>query len=88
VYAVRLARRAEQGLRRIRQGDPRGYERLVAVIRSLAHDPRPPGAAKLTGVDPPAWRVRSGEYRVVYEIHDQELVIVVVNVAPRAEVYR
>ncbi len=42
----------------------------------------------LTGYDPPAWRLRFGEYRIVYEIHDDELIVIVVNVAPRAEVYK
>jgi mRNA interferase RelE/StbE len=88
MYRVRLAQRAERGLRRIRQGDPRGYERIKAALRSLADEPRPAGAAKLTGFDPPAWRLRIGEYRIVFEIHDVELVVVVVNVAPRGEVYR
>lgn len=88
MYRVRLARRAERGLRRIRQGDPRAYDRLVAAIRSLVDEPRPPGAVKLMGFDPPAWRLRVGEYRIVYEIHEEEVLVVVVNVAPRGEVYR
>jgi mRNA interferase RelE/StbE len=88
MYRVRLARRAERGLRRIRQGDPRAYARVASAIRSLADDPRPPGAVKLAGFDPPAWRLRVGEYRIVYEIHESEVLVVVVNVAPRGEVYR
>jgi mRNA interferase RelE/StbE len=46
------------------------------------------GSRKLTNVDPPAWRVRVGDYRIVYEIDDEQIVVVVVNVAPRSEVYR
>lgn len=88
MYRVRLARPAERGLRRIRQGDPRAYLRVVSAIRALSEDPRPAGALKLTGFDPPAWRVRVGEYRIVYEIREEELVVLVVNVAPRGEVYR
>lgn len=88
MYQVRLARRAELGLRSVRLGDPRGYRRLVAAIRGLANDPRPARSTKLTGFDPPAWRVRVGDYRLVYEIDDGELVVVVVNVAPRGELYR
>jgi len=88
MYRVRVARRGERGLRRIHQGDPRGYARVVAAIRSLAEVPRPPGSAKLNGFDPPAWRIRVGEYRIVYEIHDDEVLVIVINVAPRAEVYR
>ena len=88
MYSIRLARRAERGLRAIRSGDPRAYQRVVRAMRSLADDPRPPGARKLTGFDPPAWRIRVGEYRIVYEISDTELTVLVVNVAPRGEVYR
>lgn len=88
MYRLRVEKRAERGLRRIRQGDPRGYRRIRAAIRSLADEPLPSGAVKLTAFDPPAWRLRVGYYRIVYEIYDDELLVVVVNVAPRGEVYR
>jgi mRNA interferase RelE/StbE len=88
MYQVRLAKRAETGLRRIRQGHPRGYERIKVALRSLAEDPRPAGALKLTGFDPPAWRLRVGEYRIVYQGLENELIVIAVNTAPRAEVYR
>lgn len=87
MFVVRLTRRAEQGLRRIRQGDPRSYLRIVNAIRSLAADPRSERATKLKSFDPPAWRIRVGEYRIVYEINDEEVLVIVVNVAPRGEVY-
>lgn len=89
MYQVLVERRAESGLRRIRQGDPIGYRRVVAGIRALADEPRPPGAIKLTAFDPAAWRIRTGQYRVVYEVDDDRVVVVVVNhVAPGGEVYR
>lgn len=88
MHRVRLAKRAERGLSRIRQGDPRSYQRIKTAIQSLAEAPRPQGAIKLTGVDPPAWRLRVGEYRIVYEIFEDELVVLVINVAPRGEIYR
>jgi mRNA interferase RelE/StbE len=88
MHQIRLAKRAERGLRHIQTGDPKGYRRVRAAIRSLADDPRPTRATKLTAFNPPAWRVRVGNYRIVYEIHDEELLVLVVNVAPRAEVYR
>jgi mRNA interferase RelE/StbE len=88
MYRVRLARRAERGLRRIRQGDPRGFERVAASIRALGDDPRPPTAARLKGFTPSAWRLRVGEYRIVYEIREAEVLVIVINVAPRGEVYR
>ena len=88
MYAVRIARRAERNLHHIRGGDPKAYARISAAIRSLGIDPRPVGVSKLTAFDPPAWRLRVGEYRIVYEIHEEEVLVVVVNVAPRGEVYR
>jgi mRNA interferase RelE/StbE len=88
VYEVRLAPRAERNLRRIREGDPRAYGRLVEAIRGLAGDPRPPGSSKLRGFAPPAWRLRVGEYRIVYEVHQRDVLVMVINVAPRGEVYR
>ena len=53
-------RRAERGLRSIRDGDPGGYRRVVAAIEGLAEDPLPQGTVKLKGFDPPAWRLRVG----------------------------
>ena len=88
MYRVRLAKRAERSLSRIRQGNPRGYERIKVAIQSLAENPRPPGAIKLTAFQPPAWRLRVGEYRIVYEVLSDELVVLVVNVASRGEIYK
>lgn len=88
MYHVNIDRRAERGLRRVRGGDPPAYRRIVTAIRALAEDPRPHGATELTAFTPPAWRIRIGSYRVVYEIDGDQVVVVVVNVAPRGEVYR
>ncbi len=88
MYQVRLANRAERDLRRLRRGDPPGYRRVLAALRSLAREPRPGGATKLAGVDPPPWRVRVGGYRIVYEVHDAELVVLIIRAARRGEVYR
>jgi mRNA interferase RelE/StbE len=60
--------------------------RVVAKISSLARDPRPPGCEKLSGRD--QYRLRQGDYRILYEIQDLELVVVVVKVGHRREVYR
>ena len=46
------------------------------------------GSSKLSVFDPPAWRIRVDDYRIVYEIWETEVVVIVVNVAPRGEVYR
>ena len=62
-------------------------QRIVAGIRSLAEDPRPPGCEKLVGVDD-RYRIRVGRYRVIYSVGDGELVVVVVRVGHRKDVYR
>lgn len=87
MYSVGVSKQAERGLRLIRRGDPVTYRRLVAAIRDLAEEPRPPGCVKLTGFDPPAWRIRVGGYRVVYDVDDERVTVVVINLAPRGEVY-
>lgn len=82
-YAVEILRSAGKQLAAIdRQDQPR----IFAAIRALASNPRPPGCKKLTGR--PAWRIRVGVYRVIYEIHDNRLLVLVVVVGHRREVYR
>lgn len=62
--------------------------RVVAAIDVLAGQPRPPGARKLAGRGSEQWRIRVGDYRVLYEVRDAELVIVIVKAGHRREVYR
>jgi mRNA interferase RelE/StbE len=57
------------------------------VLDELAHDPRPSGVKKLQGLDD-TYCVRVGDYRVVYEIQDNLLIVLVLSVAHRREVYR
>ena len=61
--------------------------RIVGDVESLARNPRPAGVVKLTG-DENLWRIRIGDYRVVYEIHDDRLMVLVLRVANRKDVYR
>jgi mRNA interferase RelE/StbE len=82
-YTVEILRVAQAQLTRIARQD---RDRIIAAIRALANTPRPHGCKKLSGR--PAWRVRVGTYRVVYEIHDDRLVVVVVTIGHRKEVYR
>lgn len=60
--------------------------RVLDAIAALAVDPRPRGSRKLTGEEV-AWRIRVGDYRVIYEINDSVLVVTVVRTAHRREVY-
>jgi len=62
------------------------YDRLDGAILTLADNPRPPGCAKLKGRD--EWRVRVGDYRIVYGIDDEQRVVEVVHIGHRRDVYR
>jgi mRNA interferase RelE/StbE len=73
--------------RQVRKLTPDLQKRIVARAEALAADPRPPGCEELKGPTP-FWRVRVGDYRIVYEIKDNVLLVLVVRVAHRREVYR
>ena len=82
-YSVRLSPAAARQLRKF---DPQTRRRLQAVIELLSDEPRPPAATRLVG-GAGEWRVRTGDYRVIYEIHDGELLVLVLPMAHRREVY-
>jgi len=64
----------------------RDAKRILSRIKKLAFDPRPAGSQKLSG-QPDRYRVRQGNYRIIYSIQDEQLVVVVVKVGHRREVY-
>ncbi|GAW65780.1 plasmid stabilization protein [Geoanaerobacter pelophilus] len=82
-YNVLLRESVRKDLDSIPKDDLR---RIVARIGNLAHDPRPFGCEKLTGQE--RYRIRQGNYRIIYSIQDLELTVWVVKVAHRREVYR
>lgn len=57
-------------------------------ISELASDPRPPGSIKLSGISPAKYRIRCGDYRIIYAIHDHILEVLIIEVGHRREVYR
>lgn len=84
-YRLSIKRSAARELEAVAQKADR--QRLVARIEALARDPRPPGCDKLAGHSD-RYRIRQGDYRVVYSIDDAEHVVLVVKVGHRREVYR
>jgi mRNA interferase RelE/StbE len=82
-YRVEFTRSAEKDLRRI---DKSRVPTIYDEIERLAADPRPHGVKKLAGADR-TYRIRVGDYRVVYEIEDYELLVLVIRVAHRKDVY-
>ena len=83
-YKVSIKRSAVKEIEAIPQKKER--QRIIRRIGQLANDPRPPGSKKLSGHD--KYRVRQGTYRIVYSIEDMELIVVVVKVGHRKDVYR
>ena len=82
-YDVRLRQSVGKDLDPIPKRD---VQRIVAAIAALADDPRPPQSRKLSGKE--KYRLRCGVYRILYEIQDDILVVCVVKVAHRKDVYR
>lgn len=82
-YRVELSSRAD---RQFRKFPAQVRDRLQKHIDALAENPRPHGVRKLEG-DENAYRIRVGDYRILYEIHDQVLVVIVLKVADRKEAY-
>ena len=83
-YRIEFRPAARRQLRRI----PRPYNaRLMAAITALADAPRPPGCIQLQGPEG-FHRVRVGDYRIVYLIQDRVLLVCIVRVAHRSDVYR
>ncbi len=83
-YKVSFRKSAEKELRKIHAPDLR---RLVDKIGALSNNPRPPGIQLLKGEDR-YYRIRQGDYRVVYEVDDSERGVIVIKVGHRREIYR
>jgi len=83
-YQVEIARRAIKSLTALPR---REQQRVRAAIDLLADNPRPPGCVKLAGEDT-VYRVRVGVYRIVYDVLDDRLVVQVVRIGHRRDVYR
>ena len=83
-YRVEIEKRARRQLERL----PRHEQaRIVARIRGLGDDPRPADSLKMSGFVN-TWRIRIGRYRAVYEIHNEEILVLVIQIGHRKEVYR
>lgn len=83
-YRIEVAPAAARQLRKL---DHPARRRVQAAVELLASDPRPPGAKKIVGGEG-EWRVRTGDYRIVYEVRDQVLLVLVLAVGHRRDVYR
>lgn len=84
MYQVSLTPAA---VRELKKMTPDAKRRIQAVLELLSDDPRPPSAVRLVGGSG-QWRVRTGDYRVIYEIADREILVLVLRIGHRREVYQ
>lgn len=82
-YSLRIKRSAEKELRSVPKKD---LPKVIERIQGLAANPRGPGHQKLSGDDPN--RIRQGDYRILYTIHDSDRVVEIIKIGHRREVYR
>ncbi|MBI5359586.1 MAG: type II toxin-antitoxin system RelE/ParE family toxin [Planctomycetes bacterium] len=82
-YNIFILRRAQKELTVLPSGT---YENIRDTIINLAHNPRPHGCLKLTGRN--GWRIRIGNYRVIYEINDIKHTATILHVGHRRDIYR
>ena len=82
-YSLLILPRADRALRSLSENDA---ERIDAAIEGLAENPRPVGSKKLKGEE--AYRIRVGDYRVVYSIDDNKRIVLIADIGHRREIYR
>jgi len=83
-YTVLFKPSADKQLQRLPKD---AQKRIVRAVEALADDPQPSGAVKLAGEDN-LWRIRVGSYRVVYAIDEDKLIVLVLRIAHRKDIYR
>ena len=81
-YTLIIDRHAQKQLDKI---PPPHFNRIIKAIYSLQNDPRPQGYKKLTGR--PGYRIRVGDYRVIYLIEDKEVKVFIIDIGHRKEIY-
>lgn len=82
-YKIEIRRQAQRALDRLPDND---YRKVLDAITDLANSPRPRGVEKVKGSV--YWRVRQGDYRIIYDINDKQRLITIVRVGHRREIYR
>jgi mRNA interferase RelE/StbE len=82
-YKILFTRQSEKDLSNLPKSD---FRKVEIAIAKLADNPRPPKSKKLTARD--SWRIRIGNYRVIYLIEDDNLIVIVIEIGHRKEVYK
>lgn len=83
MYRIELRRKAQKALDTVPKND---FNAILQRIKKLAENPRPRGVEKIKKAG--LWRIRQGDYRIVYNIDDEEKLVTVVRIGHRREIYR
>jgi mRNA interferase RelE/StbE len=83
MYRVNLRHRVQQSLEKLQTKE---RQKIIEALLSLEQDPRLKGVEKIRGTE--LWRIRKGDYRIIYHIADEDKVITVVRIGHRRDVYR
>ncbi len=84
MYEILLAAQAERDLKRLAAQE---FHRIISAIKTLANTPRPPGCRKLEG-SRSDYRIRIGDYRVIYEVEDKDNKVRIMRIRHRRDAYR
>ena len=85
MYRIEVSPAADRDLERLKRRIQRlDFERLRTAVGNLADDPRPHGVRKIKGAET-AYRIRVGDYRVVYEVYDRDSLVLILQVVRRTE---
>jgi mRNA interferase RelE/StbE len=82
-YQILILRRGQKELAQLPKQE---YERIKEAVENLSNEPRPQGCKKLSGRE--GWRIRVGDYRVIYEIDDTKQILTVLHIGHRRDVYK
>ena len=83
MYKIELRRKAQRSLDRLPEGD---FDAVLDAVKGLANSPRPKGVEKIKTAG--LWRIRQGDYRIVYNIDDGQKIVTVLRIGHRREIYR
>jgi mRNA interferase RelE/StbE len=83
MYRIELRRKAQSSLDKLPKSD---FTAIIEAVKNLAESPRPKGVEKIKSAG--LWRIRYGDYRIVYSIDDDNKIIVILRIGHRREIYR
>ena len=83
MYKIKLRRKAQRSLNKLPKDD---FDAVLESVRGLANTPRPKGVEKIKSAG--LWRIRQGDYRIVYSIDDNQKIVTILRIGHRREIYR